>query len=982
MRGILKYRLLLVFAAVVMAGFAMTTLLWLASADTRAQTPPSLTSVIPATVVNDTSHALTLTGSGFEATPTVTLGTLPLPAVGFVNTTTLTATLPAGIPAQVYTVTVTNPDGLTGTLPHALTVQNPAPVVLDVEPVTGTYGTTTELSITGMHFVATPTVTLGGVLCPVTDIAPSTTLTVAVPGALLPGVHDLSVTNPGPGAPSDTLTQAFTLYSPAPTVQAVVPAEGPNNLDVRLTITGTNFVPTPTVQLDDVILGSVSWISSTRLTAWVAWGHDPGTYDVTVINPGPGAISATLDQAFTLERAIGVWTTGGPYGGRIPDIAASPHHSGTAYAVAANVGLFRTVDGGDWWDLVADLPGIIEFGGVTYGPPPTSTLYVWSHQGGLRRSPDDGQQWEIILDEGVRDLAFTHDGRTLWVSTGADVHRSADGGQTWVSRRGNLPGSVFITHIAVHPTDEDTVYAATADSQIYKTTNGGTEWVLHSDGLPAPDPRHWPEVLAVHPVTPSIVLFSRTQDFVNALYRSTDGGANWQPITDTINLQFVQDLAFSPNDPATIYVGAMGEAVGVSHDAGATWAPLGSGFGGGAASLALDAATGLPRYAGGNARGTYRSHDGGITWEQATEGLAALQGANLAARPGDPGRIYAVDGDSDNYVSDNAGFSWRQLEVEGGDSIAVSPADPDLVYLGGGGIPPDFYRSLDNGESWTRTLLPFPHNGNVMAVAVHPVTPSIVYAGGIDTEAETVDSRFVGFVFRSDDHGETWSELSISQQISQVRAVVINPVTPTTLYAAGSAGSFEWVPDGAPGLGVFRSEDGGLSWSPVVTGLGHVQVPALAIKPDDPQILLAAVWNAEDKPATVYRSTDGGDSWMPTTLQARWGYWGGELVFDPLAPNIVYAGTEEGLWRSVDAGATWERAAGSLGQIGIRGLTAASGIQRTILYVSVVGELNTAAVRADVWVEEEPLLSGVYQYTVLHLPLTETVYIPLIMKDR
>jgi hypothetical protein len=302
MKTMLKQRLPLVLVAVGLAGLAMVTLLWLAPARTSAQTSSSLTAVIPDTVVNDAAHNLTLTGSGFEATPTVTVGTLPLTVVGFVSTTTLTATLPAGVPAQVYTVTVTNPDGLTGTLPHALTVQNPAPVIVDLAPEAGTYGVTTLLTVSGTHFVATPTVTQGGVLCPVTEMVPSTTLTVAVSGTLLPGVHDLIVTNPGPGAPSDSLTQAFALYSPAPTIQALAPAEAPNNLDVRLTITGTDFDPTPTVQLDDVTLEDVSWISPTRLTAEVGWGNDAGTFDVRVINPGPGVVSATLPQAFTLDR--------------------------------------------------------------------------------------------------------------------------------------------------------------------------------------------------------------------------------------------------------------------------------------------------------------------------------------------------------------------------------------------------------------------------------------------------------------------------------------------------------------------------------------------------------------------------------------------------------------------------------------------------------------------------------------------------------
>jgi hypothetical protein len=92
-----------------------------------AQSPPVISAVAPAVVENDAARELTITGSGFEAAPTVTLGTAALPGVGFVDTGTLTATIPAGFAAGVYDLTVTNPDGLGDTLPRGVNVQNPPP---------------------------------------------------------------------------------------------------------------------------------------------------------------------------------------------------------------------------------------------------------------------------------------------------------------------------------------------------------------------------------------------------------------------------------------------------------------------------------------------------------------------------------------------------------------------------------------------------------------------------------------------------------------------------------------------------------------------------------------------------------------------------------------------------------------------------------------------------------------------------------------
>ncbi len=102
----------------------------------------------------------------------------------------------------------------------------------------------------------------------------------------------------------------------SPTVTAVNPALSPNDLDVEIIITGTNFTAGATAALGESMLEDVGWVSSTSLTATVGWGMEPGIYTLTVENPD--GKTGSLTDAFNVTQGIGVWTyQDGPYGGTI-----------------------------------------------------------------------------------------------------------------------------------------------------------------------------------------------------------------------------------------------------------------------------------------------------------------------------------------------------------------------------------------------------------------------------------------------------------------------------------------------------------------------------------------------------------------------------------------------------------------------------------------------------------------------------------------
>ncbi len=174
---------------------------------------------------------------------------------------------------------------------------------------------------------------------------------------------------------------------------------------------------------------------------------------------------------------------------------------------------------------------------------------------------------------------------------------------------------------------------------------------------------------------------------------------------------------------------------------------------------------------------------------------------------------------------------------------------------------------------------------DIRALALDPITPSRVYAG-------TDDSLGGGSIFRSTDGGSTWSE--VANLGASVYAIVIAPTTPSAVYA-GTIGE----------AGIFNSDDGGTTWHHTNNGLNCFFVQTLAFDPLRPDILYAGTDGG-----CVFRSTDRGSSW--NDLDARLPGFVESIVIDPLLPSTIYAGTLYGVVKTVDSGATWVAASRGL----------------------------------------------------------------------
>ncbi len=252
---------------------------------------PSITLVAPNSGPALGGGTVTIAGSGFTGTPTVTFGGTAATGVTVSGGVSITATVPAGSPGPV-TVTVVNADGKSGSLANGYTYIG-APSVTSVTPASGTIAGGNSVTITGSGFVAVPTVTFGGTAATNVAFVSSTSITAIVP-AHAAGPVAVAVRNTD--GQTGTMNNGYTYVAP-PTITSATPGQGPAAGGTVVTIAGTGFVSGATVTFGGTAATAVTvGAGGTSLTATTP-AHAAGTVTVVVTNPdGQGS---TLTNGFT-----------------------------------------------------------------------------------------------------------------------------------------------------------------------------------------------------------------------------------------------------------------------------------------------------------------------------------------------------------------------------------------------------------------------------------------------------------------------------------------------------------------------------------------------------------------------------------------------------------------------------------------------------------------------------------------------------------
>ena len=260
-------------------------------------------------------------------------------------------------------------------------------------------------------------------------------------------------------------------------------------------------------------------------------------------------------------------------------------------------------------------------------------------------------------------------------------------------------------------------------------------------------------------------------------------------------------------------------------------------------------------------------------------------------------------------------LEWRNIgPFRAGRTTAVAGVadQPTTFYIGssGGGV----WKTIDAGTSWHNVSDGFFDVGGIGAIAVAPSDPNVLYVGTGEASIRNQTTSPGDGVYKSTDAGRTWVQVGLADTL-QIAAIVVDPANPDVVYVAAQGNP--WVPSRA--RGVYRSRDGGNTWSRVLFVNPTTGAHDLSIDPQDPRILYAALWDHRRRPWNIrsggpgsglWKSTDGGDSWhrLRQGLPALMGNTG--VSVSPVDPDRVYAMIEAvhgGVFRSDDAGRTWRR---------------------------------------------------------------------------
>jgi hypothetical protein len=308
-------------------------------------------------------------------------------------------------------------------------------------------------------------------------------------------------------------------------------------------------------------------------------------------------------------------------------------------------------------------------------------------------------------------------------------------------------------------------------------------------------------------------------------------------------------------------------AVASAQDPTYTWTTLGP-YGAYVKALAIDpTTTPATLYAGmvadtyHSASGVYKSSDGGASWNPVNNGLPDILGVF----------VLAIDPVAHTLYAGLNGY------YDGG--------------AGGGGL----FESINGGDSWIDASSGLPPNIGIQALAIDATTtPSTVYAGTIGTDVEGV--------FKSIDGGVTWRDANggLLQNLS-IFSIAIDPVTSSTLYA----GAYD---AGAYAGAVFKSVDGGRTWGAANAGLptDAAVFTTLAIDPLNSSTLYAGKGNIWGGAGGVFKSVDGGGTWSDVTSGLPTDGSIHALAINPVTTSTVYAGSfGGGVFISTDSGSSW-----------------------------------------------------------------------------
>jgi len=653
------------------------------------------------------------------------------------------------------------------------------------------------------------------------------------------------------------------------------------------------------------------------------------------------------------------WREIGPYrGGRSAAVGGSSARPNEYWMGTVGGGVFKTTDGGRSWQPMTDKYFGGTIGSIGVAPSNPDVVYVGggefpirgnvSHGDGMWKTTDGGKTWTNIGLNDTRQIARVHvhptNPNVVWVAAQGHVwgpnaergvFKSTDGGKNWrkVLFRDDSTGAA---DLAIDPTNPDVMYAGFwqahrkpwmlvsggKGSGMFKSTDGGETWteITKNAGLPK---GLWGNIgISVSGANPKRI-FALIEADEGGVYRSDDAGITWQRVNDERKLRqrawYYSKIYADPKNPDLVY--ASNVQFQVSKDGGKTWSNLNPPHGD-SHNLWIAPENGS-RMIEANDGGANVSLDAGQTWTE--QDFATAQFYHVTTTNHFPYQICGAQQDNSTLCGPSrapGGITidmWK--DAGGGESgfIAALPNNPDVVFAGSYG---GYLTRKDMRTGLTRDVNPWPLNpmGHdakdatfrmqwTFPIIVSPHDPKTIYVGS-------------SVLFKTTNEGESYTAISPDLSRNDVRTLgasggpITKDQTGVETYGTVFAVSESPVAKGTIWAGtddglVHVTRNGGATWTNVTPPLlkerewARISIIEASHFNAGTAYVAANRFQMDDQEPYLFKTTDYGRSWtrindgIPNTEFTR------VIREDEVRPGLLFAGTERGIYASLDDGATW-----------------------------------------------------------------------------
>ncbi len=663
-------------------------------------------------------------------------------------------------------------------------------------------------------------------------------------------------------------------------------------------------------------------------------------------------------NSYTFGAMEARWLGPGTMSGRITAIEGVNADSKTLYVGTAGGGIWKSTNAGASFKPIFD-KYCMSIGCLAIDQKNRATVFVGTGESNMRNSvsigdglyktTDAGDNWikvgldstehiaKIIIDPKNPNTIYAAAPGPLWSdSKHRGLYKSTDGGETW-NKIFYINEKTGCADIAVDPNNPDVVYATTWEfrrfpyafnsggkgSGMWKSVNGGKTWKELKEGLPAkPFGRI---ALTLAPSAPENMI-AIVEAKETGLYISSDGGETWKSQSATMNVVsrpfYFSCLVIDPKDPKRVYRPGFGFSY--SDDGGYSFAD--ASYDGGWVHSDHHALWINPNYTNqmylGTDGGVYYSLDRGATW-MFVYNLPVGQFYHVACDNNTPYRMYGGLQDNGSWMAPSAApggvnnSSWQSMY--GGDGFWVSPdpSDNNIAYAesqGGnmGRINLTDFKSVDITPQKSNTDEKLRWNWNT------PIVTGQTNKHNLYTASQ--------YLFKTTDQGRTWQKISAdlttndkkkqeqenSGGLSEDNTSAENHCTIFTVAESPLDENIIWA--GTDDGNLQLTTDGGKTWTNTSKNYVAAGIPAQtwvsSVEPSkfDKNTIYATFDNHMygDMNTYVGKSTDGGKTWGRLNSTELTGF-AHKIKEDPINKNLLFLGTERGLFASIDGGNTWFR---------------------------------------------------------------------------